>query len=78
MVTYVLSIAGTKFVSLAFDCGYIFTKELFPTVLRTSALSSASAAARIGSLLAPLIGALDSYDPNLPLALYGVVVTLGK
>ena len=30
----------------------------------------------LGSILAPLIGALDFVDPTLPLAIYGLVVLL--
>ena len=71
-----LSAIGAIFVGLAFETGYNFTKELFPTTLRTSALSTASAVARIGSLMAPLIGALDFVDPALPLAIYGIIVLI--
>lgn len=69
-----LSIVGTTICNGAFDTGYIYAKELFPTVLRSSALSAASGAARIGSLLTPLIGTLDTYSPTLPVAVFGVVV----
>ena len=51
----ILSWAGTVFCGFAFSCGYTFSKELFPTTLRTSALSMASAAARIGSILSPFV-----------------------
>ena len=45
-----LSVVGTTVCNAAFDTGYIYTKELFPTILRTSALSTASAFARVGLL----------------------------
>jgi OCT family organic anion transporter-like MFS transporter 7 len=72
----VLSIVGTTVCNAAFDTGYIYATELFPTVLRTTALSTASASARVGSLLTPLVGTLDTYDPMLPVACFGVVVLL--
>lgn len=75
MIT-IFAVAGLLCVGLSFECGYNFTKELFPTVLRTTALSSVSAIARIGSISAPLIGALDVYDPTLPLAIYGSVALI--
>ena len=71
-----LSIVGTTLCNAAFDTGYIYAKELFPTILRTSALSAASAFARIGSLLTPLVATLDVYDPMLPVAVFGIVVLL--
>jgi len=69
-VLSIMSILGIIGCGASFDTGYLITKELFPTVLRcnqtirqlkdvhfrTTALSSASASARIGSILSPLIG----------------------
>ena len=53
---------------------YTFTKELFPTVLRTTGLGTASAAARIGSSLSPFVAMLDEINPVLPLTIYGIIV----
>jgi MFS family permease len=57
----VCALLGTMFAGAAFGCGYSITKEIMPTVARTSALSTASASARIGSMLSPVIGMLDVY-----------------
>ncbi len=46
---------GAYFCGIAFGAGYTYTKELYPTVLRSTALGTASAAARIGSILSPTI-----------------------
>jgi OCT family organic cation transporter-like MFS transporter 4/5 len=70
----VLAWIGTIFCSIAFGGGYTYTKELFPTQLRTTALGTASAGARIGSLSSPFIAMLDSTSPVLPLAIYGIIV----
>ena len=59
---------------MAFGMGYIFTLELYPTLYRTTALGMASAGARIGSLLSPLIAMLSVIHPVLPLGVYGAVV----
>ena len=59
---------------LYFLCVYIFTLELYPTLYRTTALSMCSAAARIGSLMSPLIAMLDVVHPVLPLGVYGAIV----
>ena len=72
----ILAWIGTVFCSMAFGDGYIFTKELNPTPIRTTALSTASASARIGSIISPFIGMLDEYDEMAPLAVYGLIVLL--
>ena len=53
---------------------YTYTKELFPTTLRTTALGTASAAARVGVLSSPFIAMLESISPVLPLIVYGIFV----
>lgn len=69
-----LATVGTVSCFASLATGYTYTKELFPTLLRTSALSAASAAARIGAMAAPPIGELESIDPVLPLVVYGAFV----
>ena len=65
-----------------FSCGmacagvYTYTKELFPTILRTTALGTASAAGRVGSLLSPFVAMLDSISPVLPLTIYGIIILI--
>ena len=48
-----LSTIGKAGVTLAYAVVYPFTAELFPTMLRNTALSFASACSRLGSLIAP-------------------------
>jgi OCT family organic cation transporter-like MFS transporter 4/5 len=70
----VLAWIGTVSCSMAFGGGYTFTKELFPTQLRTTALGVASGGARVGSLSSPFIAMLSVVDPVLPLGVYGIIV----
>ena len=70
----VLAWAGTCFCGMAFGMGYILTLELYPTLYRTTALGMASAGARVGSLLSPLIAMLSVLHPVLPLGVYGAIV----
>ena len=45
---------------MSFGVCYIYTAELFPTVIRNNAVAMASMFARVGSMLAPIIsGVLD-------------------
>ena len=70
----VLAWAGTCCCGVAFGMGYIFTLELYPNLYRTTALGMASAGARVGSLLSPLIAMLSVVHPVLPLGVYGAIV----
>ena len=74
MGVIVLAWIGTVACSSAFGVGYNFTREIFPTLLRTTALSMCSSTARIGSIISPLIAMLDVYHNLLPLIVYGLIV----
>ena len=70
----VLAWVGTCCCGVAFGMGYIFTLELYPNLYRTTALGMASAGARVGSLLSPLIAMLSVVHSVLPLGVYGAIV----
>ena len=59
---------------MGYGIGYIFPLELYPTLYRTTALGMASAAARVGSVLVPLIAMLSVIHPALPLGVYGIII----
>lgn len=65
--------------SAGFTIIYIFTTELFPTVVRNAGVGASSCAARIGSIVAPYtvdLGLLISSGPfgtAFPMILYGVL-----
>jgi len=67
-----LVILGKVGVGLAFDTGYVWTSELFPTAVRNSALSTCSSFARLGAFVAPLLANLGD-SARLPMAVYGLV-----
>ncbi|XP_013061478.2 organic cation transporter protein-like [Biomphalaria glabrata] len=75
-ITLVLSLVGKFGSSAAFAIIYIYTVELFPTVMRNSGLGLCSVMARIGGILAPYIadiGHVISGDMAvvLPLLIFG-------
>jgi OCT family organic cation transporter-like MFS transporter 4/5 len=45
-------------ISSAFSIIYVFSAELFPTVVRTIGVGAGSMAARLGGLLAPFVAEL--------------------
>uniref|UniRef100_A0A3Q3X7A1 Major facilitator superfamily (MFS) profile domain-containing protein n=1 Tax=Mola mola TaxID=94237 RepID=A0A3Q3X7A1_MOLML len=67
-----LCVLESKFaVTIAFSIVYGYTVEVYPTVLRTTALGTSSMIARIGSILSPYIIYLRSYSLSLPYILIG-------
>ncbi|XP_060079708.1 organic cation transporter protein-like [Ylistrum balloti] len=67
----------------AFVAIYIFSSELFPTVVRTGGMGASSCVARIGGMSAPYIAKLGTlvgshYGQALPLVIFGCIsVTAG-
>lgn len=52
---------------------YNYSAELFPTVVRNSAMGLGSMCARLAGALTPLITLLDSFDPTIPAVMFGIV-----
>ena len=71
-VIIVMAILGKMGVGMAFDTGYVWTSEMFPTVIRNSSLATCSSFARLGAIIAPLV-----VFTNMSLLVYGVVAMIG-
>lgn len=54
----ILSAIGIVGMSLSFPTVYLFSGEIFPTVVRNVGVGSASMCARIGSMVAPFVTSL--------------------
>ncbi|CAK9214013.1 unnamed protein product [Sphagnum troendelagicum] len=61
----------------AYNLVYIYTLELFPTVVRNAALGLATQAAGIGAVIAPTIVALDHYNSAIPFGLFAAAGLVG-
>ncbi|KAL8581706.1 hypothetical protein ACOMHN_043124 [Nucella lapillus] len=75
-VTTALAMVGKFGVSSSFAIIYLFSAELYPTVLRNFAVGSGSVFARIGSMLSPYIADLALYmegelSTAVPLMVFG-------
>jgi len=73
----VMAVLGKMGVGLAFDTGYVWTSEMFPTVIRNSALATCSSFARLGAIMAPLMVFADTYRPGMSILMYGMVAMVG-
>ncbi|XP_039610928.1 solute carrier family 22 member 6-A-like [Polypterus senegalus] len=69
----VLAMIGTGFMGAAFTSIYIYTGELYPTVIRQTGMGFGSTMARIGSMSAPVVLMLDEYFSYLPSIVFGII-----
>ncbi|GLV31842.1 uncharacterized protein CBL_07602 [Carabus blaptoides fortunei] len=67
---------GVVGMSVSIPALYLFTGELFPTVLRNAGLGATVMCSRIGSMFAPFIISLSTVAPWLPLLVLGSLVFL--
>ncbi|XP_028290906.1 solute carrier family 22 member 13-like [Gouania willdenowi] len=71
-VTTAIAVLGKIAASSVFNIVYIYSAELFPTVVRQSGISLNSMFARVAGILAPLIRLLDVYHYTIPMLIYGL------
>ncbi|KAG9475527.1 solute carrier family 22 member 20-like [Eleutherodactylus coqui] len=67
----VLAAIGKGALASSFCCAYIYSSELFPTVIRQSGMGVVGMKARLGSTVAPLVLTLSEISPIFPPAIYG-------
>ncbi|KAG5843312.1 hypothetical protein ANANG_G00149460 [Anguilla anguilla] len=72
-----LEMVGKFGITVAFTIVYAFSAELYPTVLRNTAVCACSMAARLGSIAAPYFVYLGTYYKSLPYLLMGSLSVLG-
>ncbi|CAL8365010.1 unnamed protein product [Lota lota] len=76
MVRTCLAVLGKGCLAASFSCCYLYSGELYPTILRQSGLGWVSMMARLGAMVAPLVLLLGEYVPWLPGLIYGLVPVL--
>uniref|UniRef100_H2RLF7 Solute carrier family 22 member 6 n=1 Tax=Takifugu rubripes TaxID=31033 RepID=H2RLF7_TAKRU len=72
----VLACLGKGFTSSSFTVVYLYTGELYPTVIRQTGMGFVSTMARTGSMAAPAVLILDEVFPALPSIVYGGAAVL--
>ncbi|XP_033112732.1 organic cation transporter protein-like [Anneissia japonica] len=74
----ICSITGKFFISASFSIIYMFSAELFPTVVRSVGVGSCSTFARIGGMLAPQLLFFGKFWSQLPSVVYSfLAITSG-
>ncbi|XP_074038898.1 organic cation transporter protein isoform X2 [Leptinotarsa decemlineata] len=76
-VTTTLASIGMFGLALSFPTVYIYSGELYPTVVRNLGVGTSSMFARIGSMVAPFIATLDTVEPWIPPIIFGIIPLIG-
>ncbi|XP_009074369.1 PREDICTED: solute carrier family 22 member 5-like, partial [Acanthisitta chloris] len=71
-----LVMLGKFGITSAFSMVYVYTAELYPTVVRNMGVGASSMASRLGSILSPYFVYLGAYDRFLPYILMGSLTVL--
>lgn len=70
-LSIVLALIGKFGASAAFGIIYVFSAELFPTVIRNNGIGLSSMIGHAGGVVAPYIATLSSVNKSLPLVIFG-------
>lgn len=77
-VTTSMALIGRTCVTVSYQTLFIWTSELFPTVIRGLAVGACGFCMRLGSLVAPQLLLLGDYTwPELPIVILGVMCLAG-
>ncbi|XP_035885508.1 solute carrier family 22 member 8 isoform X2 [Phyllostomus discolor] len=73
----VLAVLGKGCLSSSFSCLFLYTSELYPTVIRQTGMGVSNLLTRIGSMTAPLVRITAEWHPFVPTVIFGTVTILG-
>ncbi|XP_014682585.2 solute carrier family 22 member 6 [Equus asinus] len=67
------AVLGKGCLASSFNCIFLYTGELYPTMIRQTGLGMGSTMARVGSIVSPLVSMTSELYSSLPLFIYGAV-----
>ncbi|KAG9475517.1 hypothetical protein GDO78_003753 [Eleutherodactylus coqui] len=65
-----MAVFGKGCLAASFNCVYLYSGELYPTVIRQSGMGLGTMMARLGGIVAPLVQMTAEYYIHLPLIIY--------
>ncbi|XP_030602679.1 solute carrier family 22 member 6 [Archocentrus centrarchus] len=71
-----LAVVGKGCLAASFNCCYLYSGELYPTIIRQNGMGWVSVMARVGAMVAPMVLLTGEYIPWLPGLIYGGVPIL--
>ncbi|XP_019501074.1 PREDICTED: solute carrier family 22 member 8 [Hipposideros armiger] len=73
----VLAVFGKGCLSSSFTCLFLYTTELYPTVIRQTGMGINNVLTRVGSMTAPLVRITGELHPLAPNIIFGTAAVLG-
>lgn len=77
LASIILPLAGKFALTGGYGGIYVYSAELFPTVMRNSGIGMCSAIARIGGIAAPIVGMLSMFGASIPYIVFGILGLIG-
>ncbi|KAI5166336.1 Solute Carrier Family 22 Member 13 [Manis pentadactyla] len=71
VVVTVLAVVGKFATAAGFTISYVYSAELFPTIIRQTGMGLVGLFSRIGGIITPLVILLGEYQAALPMLIYG-------
>ncbi|XP_056869337.1 solute carrier family 22 member 13-like isoform X6 [Takifugu flavidus] len=73
VVITVIAVLGKFSATTSFTTIYVYTAELYPTMLRQNGVGLNSMCGRLAGILAPLVRLLEVYHYTIPMLIYGII-----